>query len=129
MPQVIEQLLKVDGSSGLLWDKAREAQAGNAGEMLTVHSRHRGNKRRAERRPAAVNHLLGKASWKDGVACLNMEAFERKADFCKTRKVRRVNRLILNPDPRTWGNLLSLEKTLLSKEGINFSQQVNPWGP
>lgn len=72
-----------------------------------------------------------KASWKDGVTYLNTEAFVRKAEFCKTRKVRRVNRLILNPDPRTWGNILGLEKThlLLSKEGINFSQQVNLWGP
>ena len=63
-----------------------------------------------------------KASWKDGVTCLNTEAFERKAELCKTRKVRRVNRLTLNPDPRTWGNLLCLEKThlVLSKEAINF---------
>ena len=72
-----------------------------------------------------------KASWKDGVTCLNTEAFERKAEFCKARKVRRVNRLTLNPDPRTWGNLFSLEKThlVLSKEAINFSQQVISWGP
>lgn len=113
MPKVTERLLKVDGrSSGLLWDKARGVHAGIAGETLTVHPGTEGARDVLSEDWLQSITSREKVSWQDGVTCLNSEAFECKAELCKTRKVRRVNRLILNPDPRTCGNLLSLEKTL-----------------